>query len=72
MNLRPGAAPSFPRQPIPSLPYLLGGCSRQLLHALLYLPTSLWVADAALPPPSIESCIHAVVSHWERVARRAG
>jgi hypothetical protein len=54
-------------------------CSRQLLPALLYLPTSMWVADAvyrlhpwrrtssaavpdaALPPPSMESCIHAVV-----------
>ena len=29
MNLRPEAAPTFPRQPIPSLPYLLGGCSRR-------------------------------------------
>src|SRR4030065_100537 len=26
----------------------LGNCSRQLLHALLYLPTSMWVACVAL------------------------
>ena len=33
----------------------LGKCSRQLLRALLYLPTSMWVAGFALPPASMQS-----------------
>ena len=39
---------------------------RQLLHALLYLPTSLWVAGAALPPRRSLQAPFYLLHPWSR------